>query len=220
VDKLDEPRLGFPKDKDIDTYTFSATQILTPQFLVTGGYSLSRVDGYQSSPLRRIKVPPNPAFPDIGPVYDEVHPKTRDRKTGFLRIQRYFLSRTSVDLNLSYYFDDWGVDAGAVQFRVSHYLSDNLMIRLNYRFYSQSAAYFYKPHYTIQDIPASTPTDDTTLLRTADVRLRNFDAHTIGATLGILAFMDWSVYLGYDRYVETNNGLKAHIVELTIQIPY
>jgi hypothetical protein len=214
VGKLDEPRLGFPKDKDIDTYTIAATQILTPRLFVTGGYSLSHVDGFQSLPTRKILaiqtfIQGNP----IGPIYEEKHPDLRDRQTYFLRFKQYFHSRTSTDLNLSYYRDDWGVRAYAVTPLVQQYLSDSVVLMVHYRYYAQTAADFYQPLYYDSEV-----TNES--LKTADVRLRNFDAHTLGATVGILAFMDWSVYLRYNRYVETNAGLKAHIVELTIQIPY
>jgi hypothetical protein len=121
----------------------------------------------------------------------------------------------SGDLNLSYYFDSWGVRAIGVEPRVERRLTPSVAVRLRYRFYSQSAADFYQSVYTAQDV---TPTS----IKTADVKLRDFDTHTIGVALRLLGdtSTDWSVLMGYDRYLETNNGLNANIFQVTLSIPY
>jgi hypothetical protein len=209
IEDLTDPT--FLEHKDNATYTIAATQLVTPRFLVTGGYSLSQVEGFQSSPTRKIQVPLA-----IGShIYDEVHPDLRDRQTFFLRFRQYFRSETSGDLNLSYYFDTWGVRAIGAEPRVERRLTPSVAVRLRYRFYSQSAADFYQEVYTAQDV---TPTS----IKTADVKLRDFDTHTIGVALRLLGdtSTDWSVLMGYDRYLETNNGLKANIFQVTLSIPY
>lgn len=216
VDKLDEPRTGFPKNKDTDTYTISATQILTPRLLISGGYSLSEVNGFQSLPLRKVKAIQGyiQGIP-IGPVFEEKHPDHRTRQTLFLRLRQYFLSRTSTDLNFSYYMDDWGIHAIAAEPRVEHYLSDSVIVRFRYRFYTQTAADFYKPTYFASEV-----TEET--LKTADVRLRDYNTHTAGVALRLLGetIQDWSVLMTYDRYWETNNGIKANIYQVILSIPY
>jgi hypothetical protein len=207
IDKLDPPNQDFPKEKDTNTYTIAATQVLTPTVVVSGGYSLSHVEGYQSLPLRKLIVPPVIG----GELVEEQHPELRDRQTVFLRVKQYSMSRTALDMNLSYYFDDWGVQALAAEPRVERYLTDNVTVRLRYRFYSQSAADFYKPVYQMKQE-----------FMTADARLRNFDTHTVGVALRLLGEMatDWSVLMGYDRYFETNAGIKANIFQVTLTIPY
>jgi hypothetical protein len=197
--------------KDNATYTIAATQLLTPTMIVVGGYSLSQVEGFQSSPTRKILVPT--VFGDR--VFAEVHPDLRDRQTFFLRFKRYMGSETSGELNLSYYFDTWGVRAIGAEPRVERRLTPSVAVRLRYRFFSQSAADFYQETYTAQDVTV-------TSLKTADVKLRDFDNHTIGVALRLLGdtSTDWSVLMGYDRYLETNNGLKANIFQVTLSIPY
>jgi hypothetical protein len=216
VYKLDPPNVGFPKDKNTDTFTIAATQILTRRLLISGGYSYSRVDGFQSNPLRKVKAIQQfiQGIP-IGPVFEENHPNLRVRQTFFLRFKQYFPSRTASDLNFSYYLDDWGVHAFTAEPRLEHYLSDSVILRLRYRFYSQSAADFYQPLYFASEV-----TNET--IKTADVRLRKFDSHTLGVGLRLLGetLRDWSVLLTYDRYFQTNDGINADIYQLIISIPY
>jgi hypothetical protein len=116
---------------------------------------------------------------------------------------------------VSYYFDTWGVRAIGAEPRVEQRLTPSVAVRLRYRYYSQSAADFYQPVYTDAEVTE-------TSLKTADVKLRDFDTHTIGVAIRLLGdtSTDWSVLMGYDRYLETNNGLNANIFQVTLSIPY
>ncbi len=218
VDNLDKKSFeSFPKDKDIYTLTVAAAQIINPKTAVTGGYSYSRIEGFQSLPLRKIRIESSPT-PGVvvSNIFAESHPDTRDRNTVFFRLKRYFLSRTAADINLSYYFDSWGVRAFGNELRLLQYLKDHLIVRFRYRFYSQSNADFFATRYTTKQS-----------LMSADTRLRDFDTHTIGLKwiyglnhTGVRALRDWFVSLGYDRYIETNGGLKAHILQSSLKIPF
>jgi len=216
IDKLDPPNADFPKEKETDTYTIAATQILTPRLLVTGGYSLSRVEGFQSLPLRKVNALQGfiQGIP-IGTIFEEKHPDLRVRQTVFLRLRQYFLSGRSTDLNLSYYTDDWGIRAVAAEPRVEQYLTEKVILRLRWRFYSQTAADFYQTTYAAAEI-----TPDT--LKTADLRMRRFNSHTVGFSFRLLGDTekDWSVRMGYDRYFQTNRGITADIYQVILTIPY
>ncbi|WDT76926.1 MAG: DUF3570 domain-containing protein [Candidatus Manganitrophus sp.] len=84
IDKLDPPNDDFPKDKDTDTFTIAATQILTPRLLISGGYSLSKVEGFQSLPLRKVNaIQGSIQGIPIGTIYEEKHPDERTRQTFF-----------------------------------------------------------------------------------------------------------------------------------------
>ena len=202
------------QDKDTDNLTFVATQILSPKLVASGGYSFAYVNGYQSSPLRQISIPTS--SPGVNILYPENHPSERNRNTVFLRFLRYFETRTSADLNLSYYFDDWEIEAISTEFRLNQYLTKFLLGRLRYRFYSQTASSFYQPVYSQREP-----------LMTADPRLREFENQTYGVKfvllfegLGLSSIGDWSLSAVYDRYVATNDGVKAHIGQAHLNIPF
>lgn len=214
IDNLtSRPDEVFPRTKATHTFTMMATQLLSPKMWILGGYSYGRISGYQSLPQRKVLIPFTIAGITISEIFDETHPDERHRHTIFLRSKRYFLSRTVADVNLFGYFDDWGIHAFSTELRLSQYLTDDLVVRLRYRFYTQSEASFYEDVYT----------QPQTYL-TADDRLRAFDTHTAGIKLTYnlrsLGLEDWWVSVDYDRYQETNNGLAAHILQGSFRIAF
>lgn len=214
INKLDKaPAEEFPQDKDTRTVTLAATQLINPQLLITGGYSSADISGFQSQPLRKINVDILIPGGRVGYIYDERHPETRDRNTFFLRVKKYFMTKTSGDINFSHYNDDWGVKANAVDFRASQYLRKDLVARIRYRLYTQSEADFYQEEYNA-----------VSELMTADTRLREFTSTLSGLKLTYypkrLQLADWSISLSYDKYRETNNGISADIWKVSTIVPY
>ncbi|MCI0506028.1 MAG: DUF3570 domain-containing protein, partial [Gammaproteobacteria bacterium] len=214
VDKLDaEPDESFPKDKDVNRLVLAATQLLSPHSLMVGGFALEDQEGYLSSPTRRIRIltPIGDGFNELDIV--ERHPDERLRQVYFLRGKHYFMTRSAFDLNLSYYTDDWGVDAKSAEARLSHYLTSKLIGRLRYRYYSQSEAEFYKETYTVEED-----------IMTADYKLREFDSSLYGIKFTYFPrfkqFDDMSVSISYDIYEETNNGVDADIIQLWLVMPF
>jgi hypothetical protein len=216
VNKLDAaPDESFPKDKDVNRLVFAVTQLLSPHSLMVGGFALEDQEGFLSSPTRRIVI--EEFFPGGGggvrTVYDERHPSERLRQVYFLRGKQYFMTRSALDLNLSYYTDDWGVDAKSAEVRLSHYLTSQLIGRLRYRYYSQSEAEFYKEAYTVAED-----------IMTADYRLREYDTSLYGIKFTYFPrfkqFDDMSVSISYDIYEETNNGIDADIIQLWLAMPF
>ncbi len=224
VDNLyPQPNTEWPRDRETDTATLSVTQILTPNLWIGGGYSYSHLSGFLSNPTRKIRIEqpvgPNATFTSAR-IFDEFHPETRDRNTAFFRMKRYLETRTALDANLSYYFDDWGVNGYTTEFRLSHYLLDHLIIRPRYRFYSQQQADFFLPEVT-----------EVSEFMTADDRLRDFDSHLLGIKLDIglemldATFRDWRFTVSYDQYMESNRGfsgkiLKANILQTSLRVPF
>ena len=214
IDNLtSRPDEVFPRTKATHTFTTTAMQLIDPQMWVLGGYSYGRVDGYQSLPQRKVLIPITLPGATISEVFDESHPDERNRHTLFVRAKRYFLSRTVADLNLSGYVDDWGVNAFSTELRLSQYLTDDFVVRLRYRYYTQSEADFYQDTYSRPQRYLS-----------ADDRLRAFATHTGGVkltyNLRLLGLQDWLLAFAYDRYQETHDGLAADIFQGSIRIPF
>tara|TARA_B100000315_G_scaffold258331_1_gene310068 strand:- start:1648 stop:2778 length:1131 start_codon:yes stop_codon:yes gene_type:complete len=221
VDNLNpNPGEEFPRDRDSDTITLSLTQVLTPDMWIGGGYSYSHLSGFLSNPTRKIRIEQNLGPIIAAKIFDEVHPSVRDRNTLFVRMKRHFQTRTAADANLSYYFDNWGVNGYATEFRVSHYLFDDLIVRPRYRFYSQRQADFFRPVVT-----------EVSEFMTADDRLRDFNSHFLGVKFDFglkrldTRLRDWRFTLSYDHYFESNAGfsgktLHANILQTSLRIPF
>ena len=214
VDKQDaDATESFPKDKDVERFVFAATQLISPRSFIVGGLALENQEGYLSSPTRRIAIDTSVGAGGVRVVYDERHPDERLRQVYFLRGKQFLLTKSAIDLNLSYYTDDWGVDANSAEFRFSQYISPQFIARLRYRYYQQSEADFYETDYTVAEE-----------IMTADARLREYESRLYGFKFTYFpkraTFNDMSVSFSIDTYEETHGGITADIVQIWLEMPY
>jgi hypothetical protein len=208
---------GFPKDKEVTRLVLAATQLVSRTSLLVAGLSFENQDGFLSSPTRKFdKLPITGGFKSVD--IDERHPDGRFRQVYFVRGKQYFQNnyfhqKSALDMNLSFYTDDWGVRSYSTELRGSQYLTPNIIGRLRYRYYSQSQADFYKTSYMTEEA-----------IMTLDTKLREFDSKLYGIQLRYLPKLaelnNMSISLTYDRYSENNNGKDADIYQLSFIMPY
>lgn len=193
-------------------FTFAATQVIDPKTWIATGYSFTGVTGFQSQPIRQVPLTTNVGAGTSVEEVDEIHPDLRLRHVMFVRAKRHVLQRSAIEVNVSRYFDDWGVSATTLETSFLQHLDDNIILRLRYRLYDQSAAEFYQPVYSTAQ-----------QFMTADRRLRPFAAHLTG--IKILFTLPgfgqrWTLIGGVDQYQETNAGLSARIVKVAAKYLY
>lgn len=213
--KMGESRI-FPRSKDSSTIGLSLTQALTPWTIAAIGHEYTIVEGYQAHAE-------NVVLLSNGSYSDEKHPETRYRNASVLRLNQYLPWNGAVHADYRYYRDSWGVGSNTMGLKYYQYLYDDLVLRLRYRYYSQSAAYFYSQN------PSSSDEYPT-----IDGKLRKFDSEMYGVKLiydatklarkiGITVSDKVSLDLKYDRYQQVDAitsatstsgaGLKADIVQ-------
>ena len=73
-----------------------------------------------------------------------------------------------------YYADDWGIRAHAIDTRFHFRVFRHLLLRLRYRYYTQSAAFFWR------DDGVYLPEE---VYRTADPKMSAFHSHTPGGQI-------------------------------------
>lgn len=189
-----------------------ATQILTPTTMLRLGLEDNIVDGLQHNPYRRVYAG--------GSSVPERHPRRRDRRDAFIKLNQYLKNRSSVKLDYRFYTDDWGVLSHETRSQLSQYLTHGLYAQYEYRYYTQSAAEFYRPEY------AATSGIDGYL--TGDYRLGPLSSHLFGVTLnfdlGQLAsetpvLRKFNLTFDYERYFN-NNNYSADILETGIDFRF
>jgi uncharacterized protein DUF3570 len=189
-----------------------ATQILSPTTLVRVGIEGNIVDGLQHNPYRRVYAG--------GTSVPEQHPRTRDRRDAFVKINHYLQNRSSVRLDYRFYTDDWGVLSHETSTQLSQYLTHGMFAQYEYRYYTQTAADFYRPEY------ASTTGIGGYL--TGDYRLGPLSSHLFGVTLNFdlgqlaadtPALRRFNLSLDYERYFN-NNNYSADILETGIDFRF
>ena len=195
-------------DKDTrTTWNWNAvvTQILSPTTVLSVGGDVTLVQGIQHNPYRNV-------YAGGGPQ-SERHPDERVRLDSFLKLSKYLKNRSSIQGHYVAYRDDWGVTSHSLEARLNQYVTEDAIVRWRYRFYTQTAADFYRDEYV----------DPTGIdgFRSADYRLEAFNAHLFGAqlnlNLGVLhrssALLERSHFrLKFERYFNSNN-FSANIFE-------
>jgi hypothetical protein len=129
-------------DCPLDTYslTASASQIVSKDAVVALSYDLAKLEGFQSNPYRTVVTNTS--------LVPERHPNERLRQSVAIS-GRLFLPRTRTTLIAAYrfYWDDWDIHAHTPELRLVQQVGLDADATLGYRYYRQSAAYFYRTRY-------------------------------------------------------------------------
>lgn len=166
-------------------------QVLSGATMLTLGYDLANLSGFQANPYRMVMLAD-------GGMRAEVHPDKRSRHAGYLWLS-HFVMRTRTALKAGYrlYYDDWELLAHAPEVRLHQEIGDHVELRLRYRYYTQSSSYFFRPgRFTVADPYV-----------TRDPKMSRFQDQTFGVkvrvALDFLAFtkldflratvLDWSI---------------------------
>jgi hypothetical protein len=151
--------------------SLSATQLLSPDAVVSVTYDYARLEGTQHNLYRTV-------ITDTGLV-PEVHPDLRGRHA-IAASGRWFATgtRTAFIGAYRYYWDTWKVHAHTPELRVVQEAGDSVEVGVRYRFHSQDGAFFYAPRYSgpLLEMP----------WRSDDIKLSDFTSHTYEAKLAFL----------------------------------
>jgi hypothetical protein len=123
----------------------SWTQVFNPRTIAQLSYTFSYNKGYQASPYRFVRI--DTMDGDIAFKVPETEPEDRFRHAAVLGINRHLFTDSSVQADYRFYADNWGVVSHTIQVRYFVTWKD-VTLRLRERFYFQTGADFYRPHYT------------------------------------------------------------------------
>lgn len=197
-------------DKTTFHWNAVATRVLTPTTLVRVGLEYNIVNGLQHNPYRNVYAG--------GTRVPERHPGHRERRDAFLKVHQYFQNRSSLKFNYRLYNDDWGIGSHELGSALSQYVTHGMFVSYEYRYYTQTAADFYRDEYTT--------TAGVNGYLSGDYRMAVLSSHLFGVSLDVdlrdMA-MDapvlgrMGVRFNYERYFNSNN-YSANI--LTTQAIY
>jgi hypothetical protein len=147
----------------------SLSQLMSPIWMASLGASATHQAGSLSNPYRRATVRTS--------LFPEILPDSRDRLTAFLASSVYLGADAALHGRLGAYLDSWGVRSMIPEVVLSKAMSDRVLLKLEYRYYRQSQARFYRPVYPgLDDILAG------------DMRLGRIREHAGGVNLEWLLF--------------------------------
>lgn len=182
-----------------------ATHILSPTALLRYGVEYNIVSGLQHNPYRNVFAG--------GSHVPEVHPSHRARRDAFVRFHQYFENRSSIKSSYRLYNDDWGITSNELGTTLSQYVSHDVAVSYEYRWYSQSKADFYRKEYDV--------VSGVDGFLSGDYRMDALASHLFGASLrfdlqGLAAghrlMQRSALWFNYQRYFNSNN-YSANILE-------
>ncbi len=195
-------------------------QVLSPVATLDLSYDLLYQNGFLSDPYRQVKV-----FDEnfVFRFTEERHPIERTRHALSASVKQYLTAlQASLGGGYRFYLDDWEVRSHTLEMQFSKYVFDDLITRFNYRYYTQSGAYFSQPRYQGARYLSEA-------LRTADYKLQPFNSNNFGLSLtyllrGLAARRPALGFLGnsslevrYFRYFNTLD-FSANIFQLNVNL--
>lgn len=189
----------------------SVAQVLSPNALISAGYDLVHLRGFQQNPYRSVLVD--------GQLIAERHPETRTRHAlaGSGKLHVPALATTLV-ASYRFYTDSWGVLAHTPEARLIKDLGgEEIEASLRYRFHWQRRADFIKRSYQADDEYLSD-----------DEKLVGFTSHTMEAKLAVRGeVLGFGGRLGQSRgelllqYVDQNNRFgNAISAQVALTVPF
>ena len=180
-----EDRGRQPDDtKDVADVLIGVTQVLSRRSLLEVAYSYGQSDGYLTDPYKILSVVDPVTGVPVASTEDgipylylyEKRPDSRTKQSLFAE-WRYALDRDSFAVNFRFMDDDWGVQSQTAEARYRWNINDRSYLEPHLRWYTQSAADFYR---TVLFAGDTLPE-----FASADYRLADLDAYTIGAKYGL-----------------------------------
>ena len=201
---------------DVDTFSFnaSASQIISKNAVVAVTYDLLRTTGFQSNAYRTVVT-------ESG-LLPESHPDERTRQA-FAGSARIYVpaSRTTFIPAYRYYTDNWAIHAHTPELRIVQEVGDHADATIRFRYYRQSAAYFFQQRYGVVD-----PT--MVHFITDDPKMSAYDGELMEAKLGIYGAEfglsgNWAAarFEGILTYVVQNNRFgNAGVAQFAVTYPF
>jgi len=193
---VDPLRLDGNGSKNVLDATVGLVQILDRSTIAQFSYSLSHVDGYQTDPYKLVSVV-DPVSGDPVEHLFESRPDARTKHIFYGKAKRS-LGQDIVELSYRYLTDDWEVQSHTIDLNYRWMLNPDRYVQPRVRFYHPSAADFYTRWLEDgQSLPDHA---------SADYRLGEFDAWTVGARFGQTLRSGHSVVVRVEYYIQAGDS--------------
>lgn len=199
-------RDGDSKDRQVIDLLFGVTQIIDRSSLFQVNLSYSMADGYMNDPYKMVSIVDTDAA-NLGEPESNIYenrPDTRAKTSLYGKYKKSLANDDIVTASLRIMTDDWGIDSQTLDLTYRWQMDGGYYLQPHLRYYSQSAADFYR--YFLLD------SDSVPEHVSADYRLGEMDATTVGIKFGKTDRYgnDWS--LRFEQYVQTGDGSPSEAI--------
>ena len=190
-------RVGDNDTKTITDFLIGITQVVDRKTIVQLNYTLGMTDGYQNDPYKIVTViDPATGLPVTGtgssffdtattgnlPYIYEKRPDSRQKNSLFFRAVHH-LDEDVVNFSYRYFWDDWDITSHTLDLIYRYEMGDSYW-QPHVRFYSQTAADFYK-HNLLLGTDIDTAGVVSTQYASHDYRLAESETVTLGLKYGL-----------------------------------
>ena len=193
-----------PEFKGIFDVLFGVTQILNRHALMQLNYSHGFIRGYLTDPYKVVSVVDSitgePALTPTttnGIYLNEKRPDSRDTNSIYWKTV-INLGEDVLRISYRYFWDDWGIKSNTVDLEYRFELWNGFYLQPHYRYYTQSAADFYR--HSLRD--NETVPDYVS----ADFRLAEFTGKTVGIKLGIDFSNSTKFAVRFEKYKQSGDA--------------
>lgn len=161
MDNVNGKFMASTDKKNTNNYYVGLTQIITPKTIAQLGYSRNEAKGFMPEGNRLVPVDgvdASTCTDKSATCLLEVFPDTRLREAYILGVNHYMLNGiiyppapSSIRLTLRQYKDDWDISSYTEEIEYYQYLPEQNLLRLNFRNYQQTKAYFVKSAHSSTD---------------------------------------------------------------------
>ena len=188
--------------KRVGSLMAGISRILSRRWLLGATFSKLWERGYLTEPYKVLSQVDSGSGEPLG-FLTEKRPDSRNR-SDVLGSSVYNLGGDVIHLSFRHYWDDWGIQSNTYDLRYRHDLNDDRFLEPHLRFYSQTAARFYR-----YGLVQGAPLPD---FASSDNRLAALKSVTVGAAYGFrrgVSPREWTVRAEYLRQWGNSHPAEA-----------
>lgn len=181
-------------DKQSVSLNAGLSQIISRSTTMQTSVAYKHARGFLSDPYKK-------AFIDTlgGITVEDSRPDERNQISWLTQIRRHFESKgASVHANYRFHYDDWKLTSHTFELKwFQNFFDDLVQVVPEFRYYTQSQAYFYEPFYVAERSDG---------LASSDYRLSPYGSLTFGAKIQVRVEdwpgdSDWRLGVHYERHL-------------------
>jgi hypothetical protein len=194
--------------KDVIDMVLGVTQVIDARTIMQFNLSLSESSGYLNDPYKVVSIVDAttgvPLDVASGGVIYEARPDSRSKQSIYWDTKHHTTWGDTVDVSYRYMMDDWGINSHTIDMNYRWNFAEKMYLQPHVRWYTQTEADFYRHNLVDGEVMPQEVS--------ADYRLAEFDAITVGAKFGYLFTPDNELNFRVENYQQTGNVSSKDLV--------
>lgn len=216
----DNTKSGSDTKNTIDLL-MGVTQVINRNTIMQFNYGFGNSTGYHNDPYKIVSIVSDATNAPLDYLFEN-RPDSRTKHSLYWQTKHHF-DQDMVDFSLRLMADDWGVNSQTLDMHYRWNISDNNYLEPHVRYYTQSAADFYEEKISNAGLTAeqvATQYQNEGRDVTADYRLGNMDATTIGVKWGIRLFGTHQLTSRIELYQQSGDSKVSDVDAIIFQVGY